>query len=365
MTFELSKLVRPNIARLKPYSSARSEFEGEAEIFLDANENAFGSPAGAGFNRYPDPLQKELKAKIAEMRGIRADQIFIGNGSDEAIDLLFRIFCEPGRDECIICPPTYGMYRVSAEINNVTISEVPLRKDFSLHTEAVIGSIGSRTKLIFICSPNNPTGNLMDRDDIVRIAKSFNGIVVVDEAYAEFADVESLISEMSRQPNIVVLRTFSKAWGMAGLRVGMAFADAAIIELMNRVKPPYNVSGIAQRAVLSALVSVEQITSWITETVRERTRLADELSRLSIVETIYPSDANFLLVRTTDSARIYGELLISGIVVRDRSRVLLCEECLRITVGTPEENDRLLNALRSIEAAGSADEVLPILLGGI
>ncbi|MBK9163192.1 MAG: histidinol-phosphate transaminase [Acidobacteria bacterium] len=363
--FDLNQIVRPNIARLKPYSSARSEFEGEAEIFLDANENAFGSPAGQGYNRYPDPLQRELKERVAEMRTVRLENIFIGNGSDEAIDLLFRVFCEPGRDKCIICPPTYGMYRVSAEINDVAISEVPLRGDFSLDADAVIGSVGPRAKLIFICSPNNPTGNLVDRDDIVRIAKSFNGIVVVDEAYAEFADAESLISEISRQPNVVVLRTFSKAWGMAGLRVGMAFADAAIIELMNRVKPPYNVSGIAQRAVLNALASADQIASWVTETVRERARLADELSRLSIVETIYPSDANFLLVRTTDMTQIYRELLSSGIVVRDRSRVLLCEGCLRITVGTPEENDRLMNALRSIEAAASADEVVPILLGGL
>lgn len=363
--FDLNRIVRPNIARLKPYSSARSEFEGEAEIFLDANENAFGSPAGEGYNRYPDPLQTELKERIAALRDVRPENIFIGNGSDEAIDLLFRIFCEPGRDECIICPPTYGMYRVSADINEVAVKEVPLRGDFSLDAEGVVSSVGPQTKIVFICSPNNPTGNVMDRTSVLRIAESFSGIVVVDEAYAEFAEAESLISEISKHPSIVVLRTFSKAWGMAGLRVGMAYADNAIIELMNRVKPPYNVSGIAQRAVLDALRSDDRIRSWIRQAIGERGRLAEELSRLSVVEKVFPSDANFLLVKTSDAAGIYKELIRTGIVVRDRSRVLLCEGCLRITVGTPEENDRLLESLRSIGTGISADEVLPILLGGI
>lgn len=363
--FDLNQIVRPNIARLKPYSSARSEFEGEAEIFLDANENAFGSPAGPGLNRYPDPLQRELKEAIAAMRGVRPENIFIGNGSDEAIDLLFRIFCEPGRDECIICPPTYGMYRVSADINDVAVKEVPLREDFSLDADGVLGSLARQTKIVFICSPNNPTGNVMDRTSVFRIAESFSGIVVVDEAYAEFADAESLMASIASHPNIVVLRTFSKAWAMAGLRVGMAFADDAIIELMNRVKPPYNVSGIAQRAVLEALRSDKQISQWINQAISERWRLAKELSRLSVVEKVFPSDANFLLVKTSDAAGIYKELIRTGIVVRNRSRVLFCDGCLRITVGTPEENDRLLESLRSIGAGISADEVLPILLGGI
>lgn len=363
--FDLNQIVRPNIARLKPYSSARSEFEGAAEIFLDANENAFGSPAGPGYNRYPDPLQRELKERIAAMRHVRPENIFIGNGSDEAIDLLFRIFCEPGRDECIICPPTYGMYRVSADINDVAVKEVPLREDFSLDAEGVLGSLGRQTKIVFICSPNNPTGNVMDRTSVLRLAESFSGIVVVDEAYAEFADADSLMASIASHPNIVVLRTFSKAWGMAGLRVGMAFADNAIIELMNRVKPPYNLSGIAQRAVLEALRSDKQIDQWVEQAISERQRLAKELSRLSVVEKVFPSDANFLLVKTQNSTRIYNDLIRTGIVVRDRSRVLLCEGCLRITVGTPEENDRLLDSLRSIGTGISADEVLPILLGGI
>lgn len=363
--FDLNQIVRPNIARLKPYSSARSEFEGEAEIFLDANENAFGSPAGPGYNRYPDPLQRELKERIAAMRDVRPENIFIGNGSDEAIDLLFRIFCEPGRDECIICPPTYGMYRVSADINDVAVKEVPLREDFSLDAENVLRSLGRQTKIVFICSPNNPTGNVMDREVIMRIAQNFGGIVVVDEAYAEFTNAESLVPSIASHPNIVVLRTFSKAWGMAGLRVGMAFADDAIIELMNRVKPPYNVSGIAQRAVLEGLRSDKQIDQWIEQAISERERLAKELSGLAMVETVYPSDANFLLVKTSDATEIYKELIRTGIVVRDRSRVLLCEGCLRITVGTPEENDRLLKSLRSIGTGMSTDEVLPLLLGGI
>lgn len=363
--FDLNQIVRPNIARLKPYSSARSEFEGEAEIFLDANENAFGSPAGPGYNRYPDPLQRELKERIAAMRHVRPENIYIGNGSDEAIDLLFRIFCEPGRDECLICPPTYGMYRVSADINDVAVKEVPLRKDYSLDAEGVLRSIGQQTKIVFVCSPNNPTGNVMDREVIMRIAQNFGGIVVVDEAYAEFTNAESLVPSIASHPNIVVLRTFSKAWGMAGLRVGMAFADDAIIELMNRVKPPYNVSGIAQRAVLEALRSDKQIDQWVEQAISERERLSEELSRLSVVERVFPSDANFLLVKTSDAAGIYKELILTGIVVRDRSRVLLCEGCLRITVGTPEENDRLLESLRSIGTGISADEVLPILLGGI
>ena len=295
--FDLNQIVRPNIARLKPYSSARSEFEGEAEIFLDANENAFGSPAGPGYNRYPDPLQRELKERIAAMRNVRPENIFIGNGSDEAIDLLFRIFCEPGRDECIICPPTYGMYRVSADINDVAVKEVPLRDDFSLHAEEVLRSLGQQTKIVFVCSPNNPTGNVMDREVIMRIAQNFGGIVVVDEAYAEFAEAESLMASIASHPNIVVLQNVLKGMGNGRPAVGMAFADDAIIELMNRVKPPYNVSGIAQRAVLEALRSDKQIDQWIKQAISERERLAIELSGLAMVETVYPSDANFLWSR--------------------------------------------------------------------
>lgn len=346
MSFDLESLVRKNIRRLKPYSSARSEFAGSAEVFLDANENAFGSPAGGGYNRYPDPLQKELKTRVSELNGIDPSQIFVGNGSDEAIDLLFRIFCEPGKDECIVCPPTYGMYRVSADINDIAVNEVRLTADFELDVEGVINAISPSTKLIFICSPNNPTGNLMRRKDVIRIAEaSRHGLVVVDEAYIHFARAESLISELPRLPNVVVLQTFSKAWAMAGLRVGLAFASVQIVELMNRVKPPYNVSGIAQRAIIDALDRSKDIEAWVDKTIAERSRLIEKLADLDLVEKIYPSDANFVLVRTTDPSAIYQHLLNERIVVRDRSRVTLCEGCLRITVGTADENDRLLRSL--------------------
>lgn len=387
---DLSTLVRENIRRLKPYSSARSEFAGTAEVFLDANENAFGSPAGNGYNRYPDPLQTELKARMAEMNGVHPSQTFVGNGSDEAIDLLFRIFCEPRRDECIVCPPTYGMYQVSADINDVSVKEVPLTSDFQLDVDAILKSVTTNTKLIFICSPNNPTGNLMRRDDVIRIAESFNGIVVMDEAYIHFAArtrrtlqaeppalaggkdftadqgdlasdglppahaasesaAESFISELSRHPNIVVLQTFSKAWAMAGLRVGLAFASKQIIELMNRVKPPYNVSGIAQRAVLDALEKRDEIDTWICETIGERTRLNDALQEFDFVQKVHPSDANFLLAATMNANAIYQYLVDERIVVRNRNNIALCEGCLRITVGTAAENDRLLTSLSRYE----------------
>jgi len=350
MSFDLDSLVRENIRRLKPYSSARSEFAGSAEVFLDANENAFGSPAGDGYNRYPDPLQKKLKTSVAELRSVDPSQIFVGNGSDEAIDLLFRIFCEPGRDECIICPPTYGMYKVSADINDIAVKEVPLTSDFQLDVPSILSAITSTTKLIFICSPNNPTGNLMRREDVIRIAQEFNGIVAVDEAYIDFAGGESAITELSTLPNLVVLQTFSKAWAMAGLRVGLAFASQEIINLMNRVKPPYNVSGIAQRAVLDAFERQDDVAAWVSQTIAERSRLVDSLARFDFVRAVYPSDANFVLVRITDAKAIYQFLVTDKIVIRDRSNVQFCEGCLRITVGTAEENDRLISALERFRA---------------
>lgn len=347
MTFDLQSLVRGNIRNLKPYSSARSEFEGSAEVFLDANENAFGSPAGLGLNRYPDPLQRELKDSVAAIKGVPASQIFVGNGSDEAIDLLFRIFCEPGRDEIIICPPTYGMYRVSADINNVVVREIALTHEFHLDVAAVIFAISETTKLIFICSPNNPTGNLMSRESVLAIARQFNGIVVVDEAYIDFADEPSMIRELALFPNLVVLQTFSKAWGMAGVRVGLAFASSGIIDLMNRAKPPYNVSGIAQQAVIAAVGSESTVCEWIDRVKNERSRLEDSLVDLDIVKRIYPSDANFLLVQVDDANAVYQYLIEEKIVVRNLNNVELCEGCLRITVGTAHENKRLLKALKA------------------
>ncbi len=345
MTFDVQSLVRKNIRTLKSYSSARSEFEGSAEVFLDANENAFGSPAGLGLNRYPDPLQRELKGRIAAMKGVSPPQIFVGNGSDEAIDLLFRIFCEPGRDEVITCPPTYGMYRVSADINNVAAREVRLTDDYHLDVPAILSSISDATKMVFVCSPNNPTGNLMSRRSIFEIARQFKGIVIVDEAYIDFADQPSMIAELASFPNLVILQTFSKAWGMAGVRVGLAFASGEIIDLMNRVKPPYNVSGIAQRAVLDALDSEATIDDWVGTAKTERLRLENSLNDLDLVRQVYPSDANFLLVNVDDVNAVYRYLIDEKIVVRNRSNIELCEGCLRITVGTNEENASVLDTL--------------------
>lgn len=347
MTFDLQRLVRPNIKSLKPYSSARSEFEGSAEVFLDANENAFGSAAGFGLNRYPDPLQQKLKERIASIKGVSPSQIFVGNGSDEAIDLLFRIFCEPGRDEVITCPPTYGMYRVSADINDIAVREIVLTDEFQLDIPAILTSISDATKLIFICSPNNPTGNLMSRGSILEIARRFNGLVVVDEAYIDFADEPSMTAELSELPNLVVLQTFSKAWGMAAVRVGLAYASTEIINLMNRVKPPYNVSGLAQQAVINALDSKATVSSWIDASRSERRRLESSLIDLDTVQRVYPSDANFLLVEVDGANAVYKDLIDQKIVVRNRNNVELCEGCLRITVGTPEENERLLAVLGS------------------
>lgn len=347
MTFDLAALVRPNIRVLKPYSSARSEFGGEAEVFLDANENAFGSPAGLSYNRYPDPVQSQLKKLIASINGAPAEQTFVGNGSDEAIDLLFRIFCRPGKDEAIICPPTYGMYKVSADINDVAVREIPLTANFQLDVDAVLAAASPATKLLFICSPNNPTGNIMRRQDVMHLLSHFSGIVVIDEAYIHFAEEPSMIAELDSFPNLVVLQTFSKAWGMAGLRVGTAYANRDLIALMNAVKPPYNVSTAAQMAVAEALSRRDVVDQWIELTLRERDRLSNALLELTFVRQVYTSDANFVLVRVDDALAVYKFLVVEKIVVRDRSTVRLCEGCLRITIGTEDENARLLAALKA------------------
>lgn len=343
--FEPELLARENIRRLTPYPSARSEFAGEAEIFLDANENSNGSPLGQGLNRYPDPMQIAVKEKIAEMKGVEPTEIFVGNGSDEAIDLLFRIFCEPRRDEVIICPPTYGMYRVSADINDVAVKEAALTGAFQLDVDAIRRQIGVRSKLLFICSPNNPTGNVMRREDILRIVSEFEGVVVVDGAYADFSQEGSLVDEIREHPNLVVLQTFSKAWGLAGLRSGLAFADARLVDLFNRVKPPYNISRIAQDALLKALENKAVVDEWIAETLTQRDRLAASLEQLNFIEQIYPTDANFILVKVADANAVYKHLIGERIVVRNRSSVELCEGCLRITVGTASESERLITSL--------------------
>lgn len=347
--FDVDNLVRENIKNLKPYASARKEFEGKAEVFLDANENSFGSPDGSAMNRYPDPLQTEIKRRLSESKSVAVNQIFVGNGSDEAIDLLFRIFCEPGRDEAIICPPTYGMYKVAAEINDVRVVEARLTPDFELDVAAIFELISGRTNLVFICSPNNPSGNLMRRESIFEIAENFDGIVVVDEAYIHFANSASLLDKIEEFPNLVVLQTFSKAWGLAGLRVGLAFANPKVIDLFNRVKPPYNISQIAQNAVLKAFNNKSTVDEWVIRIIEHREKLALELLQLSRVEKVYRSDANFILASVADANAIYKYLLTQKIVVRNRNSVELCEGCLRITVGTANENKRLIASLLKFE----------------
>ena len=347
--FNLLALVRPNIQKLTPYSSARKEFSGNARIFLDANENSFGSPIAADYHRYPDPLQTEIKKIVGDWNRLQPEEIFLGNGSDEAIDLLFRIFCEPAKDNIVICPPTYGMYEVSAEINDVEIRRANLSEDFELDFARINQNIDKRTKLVFFCSPNNPTGNTLDREGILEFARGFRGIVVIDEAYIHFSSERSLLPEIRNFPNLVVMQTFSKAWGLAGLRIGLAFANAEIIRLFNNVKPPYNISQIAQEALLTALRETEVVEKTVQRIIAERDNLMAEISKLKFVTRVFPTEANFVLIRTTDANSIYKYLLEETIVVRNRNSVELCEGCLRITVGTPDENLKLWEALKKYE----------------
>lgn len=342
---ELLQLVRKNIRSLKPYSSARSEFKGSAEVFLDANEN----PYETGLNRYPDPLQRALKKEIAAFKGVHPEQIFLGNGSDEAIDLLIRIFCEPRVDQIMILPPTYGMYRVAADIADVSITEVPLRADFQPDVAGVLAKATPQTKLLFLCSPNNPTGNSFDPAIIEELLMSFSGIVVIDEAYIDFSEQESFTKLIALHPKLVVMQTFSKAWGLAGIRLGMAFAQARTIQLFNKVKPPYNINQLTQNAALEALQNKAQYENWLHEILVERQQLEEALKLLPMVQKVYPSDANFLLVKVDAPNKLYQYLIEEKIIVRNRSTVLLCEGCLRITVGRPEENRRLLEGLKKYQ----------------
>ena len=346
----IEKLVRKNILNLKPYSSARDEFKGDASVFLDANENAYGSPLPDLFNRYPDPLQWELKYELEKIKGVPARNMFIGNGSDEIIDLSFRIFCNPGIDNVIICPPTYGMYEVCANMNDVEVKKVPLKEDFQLDVEAVEKAIDEHTKMIFICSPNNPTGNNMNRMDIKYLLNTFDGLVIVDEAYINFSKQRTFISELTGYGNLLVIQTLSKAWGLAALRIGMGFASLDIIELLNRVKPPYNINEASQLLGLDALQAHPQVNAWIRETVEERRKLAAVFAAYSYVEKVYPSDANFLLVKVTDASSLYSYLSENKIVVRNRSKEVGCENCLRITIGTPAENNRLTDVLNQYKS---------------
>ena len=340
---DIDRLVRRNIATLSPYSTARDEYQGELGTFLDANENPYEN----GYNRYPDPHQRRLKTRLSAIKGVPVENIFVGNGSDEAIDLIFRIFCEPHQDNVVAIAPSYGMYKVAAAINDIEVREVQLGDDFSLPVDAILGRTDANTKAIFLCSPNNPTGNAFPRGEILRLADAFDGITVVDEAYIDFAEVEGLKNEIFRRPRLVVLQTLSKAWAMAGLRIGLALADSRVVELMSMVKYPYNVSEATMRIVkdLLDLPVDDQVASIKTQ----RAVVMDALSRMKVVRRVYPSDANFVLVRFDDADAVYDHLIGDGIIVRNRNRVKGCEGCLRITIGLKEENDKLLKSLAEYE----------------
>lgn len=339
----LKELTRPNIWALKPYSSARDEYNGAAaSVFLDANENPYNLP----HNRYPDPLQRDLKAELTRIKQVKAENIFLGNGSDEAIDLVFRAFCEPGVDNVVAIDPTYGMYKVCADVNNVEYRKVLLDDAFQFTADALLAATDERTKLIFLCSPNNPTGNDLLRTEIEKTLAAFSGLVIIDEAYNDFSSAPSFLQQLDKYPNLVVFQTFSKAWGCAAIRLGMAFASAEIISIFNKIKYPYNVNQLTQQQALSMLQRYDEIEGWVKELIAERGRLMDAFSTLTCVKEIFPSDANFFLARVTDAGAIYNYLVAKGIIVRNRSSISLCGNCLRVTVGTPAENKTLLEALQ-------------------
>jgi histidinol-phosphate aminotransferase len=344
--FELTNILRENIKTLTPYSSARDEFKGNEGIFLDANENPYNSP----FNRYPDPLQWKVKEKLAKIKGVIPGQIFLGNGSDEAIDLLMRAFCVPHRDQVLSIHPSYGMYQVAAEINDLTFVKISLNNDYTLNSKAIKDAIGDHTKLIMLCSPNNPTANSFNAEEMVQLAANFKGLLIVDEAYIDFSSKPSLINFLDQIPNLVILQTFSKAWGLAGLRLGIAFASKPIIDVLNKIKYPYNVNSLTQKIVLEALDNLKDKENWVNEILEQRKFMISRLECFSKVEKIYPSDANFILIRIGKAKQVYDYLIEKQIIVRDRSKVHLCEDCLRITIGTPEENKILLDALEIYNA---------------
>lgn len=340
----LKELTRPNIWALEPYSSARDEYNGaEASIFLDANENPFNTPN----NRYPDPLQKEVKKRISLVKKANVQNIFLGNGSDEPIDLVFRAFCNPGIDNVVAIAPTYGMYQVCADINDVEYRKVLLDDNFQFKAESLLAATDDNTKLIFICSPNNPTGNSLCRKEIEDVIKKFQGIVILDEAYSDFSDSPSFITELDKYPNLIILQTFSKAWGCAAIRLGMAFASTEIIQILSKIKYPYNVNRLTQEEALKMLEKDYQVKEWIKTLKSERERLIKEFGKLECCKFIYPTDANFFLAKVTDAKAIYSYLVGNGIIVRNRTNVVLCDNCLRITVGTRPENDGLLQALQN------------------
>jgi histidinol-phosphate aminotransferase len=339
----LKELTRPNIWDLKPYSSARDEYKGaEATVFLDANENPYNNP----FNRYPDPLQRDLKEMLAPIKKVKPGNIFLGNGSDEAIDLVYRAFCEPDVDNVVAIDPTYGMYKVCADVNNVDYRNVLLNADYQFSADDLLASADEKTKLIFLCSPNNPTGNDLLRSEIEKVLTTFDGLVILDEAYNDFSDRPSFLSELDKYPNLIVLQTFSKAMGCAGIRLGMAFASTEIIDILNKIKYPYNVNLLTQQQAMEMLKNYSQVEAWVKTLIEERAYLENFFAALPCTEKIYPSDANFFLAKVSDAKAIYNYLVAKGIIVRNRSSIALCKDCLRVTVGTREENDQLIEALK-------------------
>lgn len=342
----LEQLCRKNIWELAPYSSARNEYAGrEAHVFLDANENPYNQP----YNRYPDPLQLELKAQLSKVKGVPADCIFLGNGSDEAIDLPYRCFCNPGKDNVVAIEPTYGMYKVCADINDVEYRPVLLDEQYQITAERLLAATDDNTKIIWLCTPNNPTGNCLDRDEVVKVIEQFEGLVIVDEAYSDFASQRSLRFDLAQYPNMIVLNTMSKAWGCAAIRLGMAFASKEIIDLFNKVKYPYNVNALTQQQAFEALKHPIDVEEWVKVLLQERTRMMQAFAVLPICEKVYPTEANFFLAKMSDATRIYNYLVDLGIIVRNRTRVQLCENCLRITIGTKSENSELIAALRQYQ----------------
>ncbi|GAB4025735.1 histidinol-phosphate transaminase [Spirosoma gilvum] len=357
--FSLTSLLRPHILSLTPYSSARDEYTGTIGVFLDANENPIGSTTNTGeYNRYPDPHQWAIKQQLAPIKGVRVGQIFLGNGSDEPIDLLVRATCVPGEDNMLIMPPTYGMYEVSAALNDIPLIKVPLTPDFQVDTEAVLAAITEKTKLIWLCSPNNPSGNLLQADAIHRILEAADhSLVVVDEAYIDFSNAPSWTTQLDKYPNLVVLQTFSKAWGLAALRLGMCFASEEVIQVLNKIKPPYNISAPSQTLALEALTQESKKADMVAQILTDRQILAEKLRSLPSVRVVHPSDANFLLVQFDDSKWVFEHLIEQQVIVRDRSKVKLCEGCLRISVGTHDENERLMDVLRQMNSTPVTSEL--------
>ena len=343
----LKELTRPNIWSLAPYSSARNEYSGHvARVFLDANENPYNAP----YNRYPDPLQLEVKERLSAIKGVPADCIFLGNGSDEAIDLVYRCFCEPGKDNVVAICPTYGMYEVCADINNVEYRAVMLDEQYQVSADKLLAAADANTKAIWICSPNNPTGNNINREEIIKVIESFDGFVIVDEAYIDFSSEPTILRQLAQYPNLIVLHTMSKAWGSAAIRMGMAFAQKDVIDIFNKVKYPYNVNLLTQEQALKRLNDTISVEQWVNILKLERGRLMKAFAELPICEKVYPTDANFFLAKMTDAQGIYDYLVNEGIIVRNRTRITLCHNCLRVTIGTKEENSELLGALRFYKA---------------